>query len=259
MNELKELDSRMNVIQKLRPFEGQYLKQLNDFFKLETTFSSNAIEGNTLTLQETKLILEDGITVGGHPLRELYEVVGHGKAYDYMFDLINSKTITANDIKKCHYLFSSKIPDFDFPGEYRDKPAIITGSKKRLAKPEDIKKKMTELIQWLNSERTKSHPVEFAAEAHIKLVNIHPFSDGNGRMSRLLMNTILFQERYFPVSIPILRRHDYYNTLEISKKTTKPFCEFITGLELQTVKDLMRHFGLKYSKTTVDPGTGQGR
>jgi len=242
MDILKEIDKRKNLINEIRPFEGDYLRQVNQFFKIETTYSSNAVEGNTHTLEETKVILEDGITIGGHPLKEFYEVEGHGKAYDYMFSLINNRNITEENILYCHELFSKNIPGFVSPGEYRKIEVLISGSKKRLPKAENVPAKMREFIEWANNERNNLHPVIFAAEAHLKLVNIHPFTDGNGRVSRLVMNTFLYQDKYFPVSIPVLRKADYYNILE--RNNSDDFGVYIAELELQTLKDLMRFLHL---------------
>ena len=101
---------------------------------------------------------------------------------------------------------------------------------------------MSEYIEWTNKERNNIHPVMFAAEAHRKLVNIHPFTDGNGRISRLVMNTFLYQDKLFPVSIPVLRRMDYYNVLE--KNDNNDLGIYIAELELQTLKDLMRFLHL---------------
>ena len=243
MDILIEIDKRMEIINKIRPFEGTYLQQINQFFKIETTYSSNAIEGNTHTLEETKVILEDGITIGGHSLREFYEVEGHGKAYDYMFSLIGKRNITEEDILFCHQLFSKNIPHFIGFGEYRKIEVLISGSKKILPEAENVPMEMKGYIEWTNKERNNLHPVMFAAEAHRKLVNIHPFTDGNGRISRLVMNTFLYQDKLFPVSIPILRRMDYYNVLE--KNDSKDFGVYIAELELQTLKDLMRFLHLE--------------
>jgi len=243
MHLLNEIDKLMESINTIRPFEGVYLQQINLFFKIETTYSSNAIEGNTHTLEETKLILEDGITIGGHPIREFYEVEGHGKAYDYMFSLIKKRDITEEDILFCHQLFSKNIPNFVDPGEYRKIEVLISGSKKILPKSSDVPARMKKFIEWTKKERENIHPVLFAAEAHRQLVNIHPFTDGNGRISRLVMNTFLYQDRYFPVSIPILRRLDYYNYLE--KNNSQEFGIYIAELELQTLKDLMRFLHLE--------------
>ena len=243
MDLLDEIDRRTETINKIRPFEGEYLIQINRFFKIETTFSSNAVEGNTYTLEETKVILEDGITVGGHALREFYEVEGHGKAYDFMFSLIKKRDITEYDILYCHELFSRNIPQFIGPGEYRKIEVLISGSRKILPQANDVPGKMREFIEWTNKERNSLHSVLFAAEAHRKLVNIHPFTDGNGRISRLVMNTFLYQDKLFPVSIPVLRRIDYYNILERNDRSD--FGIYIAELELQTLKDLMRFLHLE--------------
>ena len=246
METIQEIDERIKIINEIRPFEGLYLQQINQFFKIETTYSSNAIEGNTHTLEETKVILEDGITIGGHPLREFYEIEGHGKAYDYMFSLIKKRGLTENDILYCHELFSKNIPEFISSGKYRKIEVLISGSKKILPKASDVPIKMEEYIEWINKARNKTHPVLFAAETHRRLVNIHPFTDGNGRISRLVMNTFLYQDKFFPVSIPILRRRDYYNILERNK--SKDFGNYIAELELQTLKDLMRFLHLEFEK-----------
>ena len=243
MDILDEINKKIETINKIRPFEGIYLQQINQFFKIETTFSSNAVEGNTHTLEETKVILEDGITIGGHSLREFYEVEGHGKAYDYMFSLIKKRELAEKDILFCHELFSKNIPDFINSGEYRKTEVIISGSKKVLPKAGDVPMKMKKYIEWTNEKRNSYHPVMFAAEAHRKLVNIHPFSDGNGRISRLVMNTFLYQDKFFPVSIPLLRRSDYYNVLE--KNKDNDFGYYIAELELQTINDLIRFLHLE--------------
>jgi len=249
---LDEIDKRIKIINELRPFEGAYLKQINQFFKIETTYTSNAIEGNTHTLEETKVILEDGITIGGHPLREFYEVEGHGKAYDYMFSLIKKREITESDILYCHELFSKNIPDFISPGEYRKIEVVISGSKKVLPKAENVPLKMREFVEWTDKERSNFHPVLFAAESHRRLVNIHPFTDGNGRIARLVMNAFLYQDKLFPVSIPILRRIDYYNVLE--RNDRKDFGIYIAELELQTLKDMMRFLHVETGCDDVTPG-----
>jgi Fic family protein len=102
---------------------------------------------------------------------------------------------------------------------------------------------MREFVEWADKERGGFHPVMFAAEAHRKLVNIHPFTDGNGRVARLVMNAFLYQDRFFPVSIPVLRRIDYYSILE--RNDRKDFGIYIAELELQTLKDMMRFLHLE--------------
>jgi Fic family protein len=243
MDILHEIDENMKKINKIRPFEGRYLQQINSFFKVKITHSSNAIEGNLHTLEETKAILENGIKIKRHPQNHFHEIEGHGHAYDYMFSLIDKRGLTEKDILQCHLLFSIDNKKFTDPGKYRKIDVVIKDSKKVLPKFEDIPNKMLEYISWLNKERNKFHPVMFAAEANRKFVNIHPFTDGNGRISRLVMNTCLFQDRHFPVSIPVLKRSGYFHVLEIND--SKNFGIYIAELELQTIKDLMRFLRIK--------------
>ena len=106
---MNRVDSYKAAIDAARPFGGESLRELRDYYKIGLTWSSNAIEGNTLTITEMKVILEDGLTVGGHPLRELYEMTGHGAAYDFMFSLAESRQIRVRDIREIHRLFYQQI------------------------------------------------------------------------------------------------------------------------------------------------------
>jgi len=140
-------------------------------------------------------------------------------------------------------LFAKDNKKFADPGKYRKVDVKIKGSKRELPKFEDVPKRMLEYITWLNKERKNLHPVLFAAEANRRLGDIHPFSDGNGRVARLVMNTCLFQHRYFPVCIPVLTRSEYFNLIETSDSDA--FDEYIADLELQTIKDLILFFKVK--------------
>jgi Fic family protein len=243
MDVLQEIDEKMQKINKIRPFEGAYLQQINKLFKVKTTYSSNAIEGNSHTLNEISDIIEKKIRTKKHSANELHEIIGHCHAYDFMFSLINKKGLTEKDILNCHHLFTKDNKSFTDPGKYRKVDVVIKGSKRPLPKFEDIPNKMLEYITWLNKERKNLHPVLFAAEANRRLGNIHPFSDGNGRVARLVMNTCLFQYRYFPVSIPVLKRSEYFNIIETNDNDA--FGNYIAELELQTIKDLLLFFKIK--------------
>jgi len=242
MDLLNEIDQRAKRIKKIWSVEA-YLHQINQFFKIETTYSSNAIKGNTYTLEDTKTILEDGITVGGHTLKEFFEIHGHGKAYDFMFSLIKKRDISEQDILQCHELLCKNIPNFIGPGEYRKTEVLINGNVRILPQAEEVPAEMRKYLKWTIKERDNLHPVMFAAEAQRRLVNIHPFTGGTGRMSRLLMNTFLAQDKLFPVSIPVAKRMEFYAILEQNDSTN--FGLYIAGLELQTLKDLMRFFHLE--------------
>jgi len=243
MDLLREIDEKMVKIKKMHIFEGAYLQEINELFKVKTTYSSNAIEGNRHTLKETKAVLDDGINTKKYTSNEFYEVEGHGNAYNYMFTLINKRGLTEKEIIQCHLLFTIDNKKFLDPGKYRRVDIIIKGSKRKLPKFEDIPDKMLEYITWLNKERNNYHPVMFAAEANRRLGNIHPFNDGNGRISRLVMNTCLFQDKFFPVCIPVLQRSKYFNLVE--ENNSKDFDIYIAELELQTILDMIRLFHIK--------------
>jgi Fic family protein len=139
------------------------LKQLKDYYRIGLTWSSNAIEGNTLTMSETKVVLEDGLTIGGRPLRDFYETVGHGKAYDFMFTLIGERRITVEDIKTMHRLFYKSIDEAN-AGTWRNE--IVSGSEYVFPRPQEIEEQMYKIEEWIRAERYNYHPVFFAALLH---------------------------------------------------------------------------------------------
>lgn len=244
MEILREIDKRKTKIDELRPFEGQLLNQIKNYYRIGLTYSSNALEGNTLTESETKILIEDGLTVGGKPLRDTFEALGHAKAYDFMFSLLGRRNITESDILTMHKLFYSDIDNKE-AGAYRTVPVIITGSKYSVCKAERINDKMAEFIIWADKNRNNYHPVEFAALLHMHFVFIHPFIDGNGRLARLIMNTVLIQSGYLPAIIPPVLRHEYIMYLEKAHTDDKPFINFIEERELESQKDIMRLLSIK--------------
>ncbi len=241
---VKRADLCKVEIDKYRPFEGNMLQQVKSFYRVSTTWTSNALEGNTLTESETKVILEDGITIGGKTLRETLEASGHAKAYDYMFTLMKKNIITISDIQKLHQLFYDMI-ERDKAGVFRKEQVFVSGSKYPVCIPEEIESEMEELCVWMNSVRAKMHPIEFAAKLHQKFVYIHPFIDGNGRTARLLMNTALIQAGYLPCVISPYIRLDYINALEAGHKDESVFTRFIAEAEYETEKDFIRMLGAK--------------
>jgi Fic family protein len=239
MNHLEKIDLYQDTINELRPFEGRLLEQVKNFYKISLTWSSNALEGNSLTESETKVLIEDGLTVAGKPIRDTFEALGHAKAYDYMFTLLKKKSISENDILFLHELFYKNI-EGEFAGKYRDFPVFISGSKYPVAKVDDIQREMGALIDWGASTRDKYHPLEFAALLHKKFVFIHPFKDGNGRVARLLMNAVLIQDGYLPLLIPPVLRSEYISLLEKAHEADKDFIDFIAEREIESQKDFLR-------------------
>ena len=237
-----EIDIYKNELDKKRPFHDPVLlKELQNFYRVGLAFASNALEGNSLTLSETKIILEDGITVGGKPLRDILEAIGHGAAYDYMFSLMLNDSLSVKDIYEMHRLFYIKI-DAENAGVLRQQPVYISGSEHNHEIPryQDLPDEMGKLETWMRRTRKKTHPVFIAARLHKKLAQIHPFIDGNGRICRLSMNAVLVQNGYPPTSIPPILRADYISFLEKSWTNEQPFVEFIAERVLAEEKDLMR-------------------
>lgn len=227
-------------INALRPLSNEALMQVKEYYKIGLTYASNALEGNTLSLVETKVVLEDGITIGGKPLKDHYETVGHAKAFDEIIKLSQNKTFTEADIKLLHKLFYEKI-DSAKAGKYRTSQVIITGSDVELPKPEELDEKMHEFILQLPKLKEELHPVEYAAMVHIIFVNIHPFADGNGRVARLLMNLALLQTGYNIVVIPPVVRADYiYALQETSKGNNTDFINFISEMVLESQKKYLK-------------------
>ncbi len=241
MNIFEIIDQNKAAIDKHRPFEGEMLKQTQDYYRVGTTWTSNAIEGNTLTESETKILLEDGLTVGGKPLRYTYEAIGHGKAYDYMFTLLKSGKITLQNILTLHKFFYESI-DATNAGNFRKQPIFVSGTDFVFPLPEELSEKINELAQWIESDREKYHPVEFAALLHLKFVTIHPFIDGNGRTARLLTNLALIQKGYLPVIVPPILKLDYNGYIRKYQLSgdEKGFVAFIAEQEKETQKEMMR-------------------
>lgn len=239
MNLIEKIDRYKKAIDELRPFEGHLLNEIRGYYRIGLTWSSNAIEGNTLTESETKVLLEDGLTVGGKPLRDTFEALGHAQAYDFMFTLLGSHRITETDTITMHRMFYKDI-DPEAAGQYRAEPVLITGSKYTVCKVEQIEAEMKKLFQWVASDRGKYHPVKFAAQLHKRFVFIHPFLDGNGRISRLLMNTALIQDGYMLAVIPPVLRQEYISLLERAHKDDRPFMRFIAERVLESEKEIMQ-------------------
>ncbi len=237
---LKEIDTFQKEINSFRPLSDNILKQLKEYYKIGLTYTSNALEGNSLTETETKIVLEDGITIGGKPVRDFYEAMGHAQAYDLIYEIAkNKKSFNEEDIKQLHKLFYYRIDEKN-AGAYRKEKVIITGSKYACPNPSEIPNLMKKLIKNLSREKGKLHPVEFAAQAHKEFVFIHPFVDGNGRVARLLMNLALLQADFVIAIIPPVLRVEYIQALENARVDDKPFMNFIAGRVKETQKDYLR-------------------
>jgi Fic family protein len=198
-----------------RPLPDTLVRNLDDWFRVELTYTSNAIEGNTLTRRETALVVEKGLTVGGKSLIEHLEAVQHTDALDWVKEQVKRKpaSLTENDILHLHNVILKGIDDAN-AGHYRSVPVRISGAAVVLPNPLKVPDLMREFAEWLASGQ-RIHPVHLAAEAHYRLVTIHPFADGNGRVARLLMNMILLM---FGYPAAIIRKRDRLSYIESLEK-----------------------------------------
>ena len=200
------------------------------------------MEGNSLTESETKVVIEDGLTIGGKPLKDVYEATGHAKAYDFLYKLTKAEPVAEDAILKIHRLFYGQI-DKDNAGVWRKVRVFISGSHRVLPAPEKVPVLMAEFVRWMAANEGRLHPVEFAALVHQKFVYIHPFVDGNGRVARLLMNLALLRAGWSLAIIPPICRHEYIATLDKVGRTPAPFVRFIRDRVCETQKELLRLMG----------------
>lgn len=197
----------------LRPLSPAVLARLNDALRLEWIYNSNAIEGSTLTLQETRLILETGLTIGGKSLREHFEVTNHREAILYVESLVEQKKlVTPFHVRQVNSLVLNDI-DPENAGQYRKAQVRIAGAVHIPPDSWEIPQLMAEWGQWLLETQKMEDPINVSAQAHHRLVNIHPFVDGNGRTARLIMNLLLIKEGYPPAVIERVHRKQYYRVL----------------------------------------------
>lgn len=237
---VKKIDTNQEIINRHRPFEGPLLDRTKEFYRVGCVYTSNVIEGFTYTESETNILLYDGLTAGGKPLRDMYAVLGHAKAYDHMYTLLKNREVTEDDIKKFHSMLEGSLGNDALTGEYRAFQVFIRGSEYPVTVAEDVPQEMQDLMQAGQEKRNNFHPVEFAAWLHMKIAFIHPFGDGNGRVARLSMNTCLIQEGFLPTVIPPILRSEYMGHLEKGRINDRPFYEFIFRCENETQKEMIK-------------------
>lgn len=220
----KKLDSH-------RPLPREIVANLHEDLVLRWTYNSNALEGNTLTLKETKVVLE-GITIGGKSLREHFEAVNHHEAILFVEELVGQGApLSEWDIKCIHQLILKNI-DNKNAGVYRNINVTISGAEHIPPDYLHLQVEMEQFISWCAEEGSLIHPVERAVKVHGEFVKIHPFVDGNGRTARLLMNLELMKSGYPPVILPVERRLEYYQALDTAHTTGdySLFLTFIAGI-----------------------------
>jgi Fic family protein len=254
---IQKIEDIQTKINSHKPFPKEVLKLWQEKLRIDWTYNSNAIEGNTLTYGETAFFLREGLTSEGKPLEDYMEAKNHAEAIDYLLDIIKGdREITERFIKDLHALLLKDI-HFTYAkggngqlikkplnaGKYKILPnhvLTISGKIHKYTDPIHVKDKMEELIKWFKKEKTLSI-IERACIFHYKFVAIHPFDDGNGRMARLLMNLILMKAGYPPCVIKNINRRKYLEGLELidTRSNNQPFVVFICEELLSTQKTML--------------------
>lgn len=207
------IDALRNKLKSLRPLNETELKRLRDEFIIENTYNSNAIEGNTLTLRETALILQEGVTIAEKPVREHLEAIGHKDAFEYVIALADANTaLTERVIKEIHSLVLMN--DANNRGIYRSVPVKILGAAHTPPQPYLVPVQIEALLRDYEDMKRDMHTIEAVSEFHLRFEGIHPFIDGNGRTGRLILNLELIKAGLLPVNIKFADRRKYYESFD---------------------------------------------
>ncbi len=234
-----ELDSLLSELNNYRPLQEDEIKRLRDDILVDYTYNSNAIEGNTLTLDETALVLKEGITIGEKPLKDHLEAIGHRDAFYYVEELVKDKIpISESVIRNIHALVLMN--NRENRGIYRKVPVRV-GSEYLPPQPWEVPIKMEQLVKEYNSDWTNLHIIEKNALFHLSFESIHPFIDGNGRTGRLLLNLELMKNGYPVINIKFADRRRYYDCFADYHRTGKAdkMTSLIAEYETAAIKRLI--------------------
>jgi len=259
-DKLARIDDLKNQIDARRPIKPEQERRIMDKFRLDWNYHSNAIEGNRLTLGETRVLLLEGLTAHGKPLKDSLDIKGHNEVINYLEAFVHKKEIlTEVTIRGLHkillhepYQVEARTPDGQSTtkwvklGEYKTEPNFAqspTGVERPFILPQDVPARMHALMQWFNTECGKKelHPLIIAAFFHHRFAQIHPFDDGNGRMARILMNLIAMQHGLQPVIIKTERKEAYISALiKADAGETDEFLELIADEEIHSQELFLR-------------------
>ncbi|NBI41768.1 cell filamentation protein Fic [[Haemophilus] felis] len=243
MNKLAKIDQLKQQISLLRPLSISEVKRLREEFVIESSYNSNAIEGNTITLRETALILKEGVTIAEKPIQEHLDIIGFKDAFHYIYELVaNNEILSERTIKDIHSLVLMN--DAQNRGVYRKIPVRILGAENEPTVPYLIAEEMASLIANYQQKLTAYHPLEAISWLYLAFENIHPFIDGNGRTGRLLLNFELLKQGYLPVDIKFTDRGKYYQCFDEYHKNgqdIQPLLNLIADYEL---KELERYLAI---------------
>lgn len=235
---IKKIDNiKRKHNREFKKFSSTLKEKFQQNFLIKFTYNTNKIEGSTLSLRDTALILKDKLAPKGAPTKEIKEIENHEKAFDFMFNYKGSL-----DMKFILWLHRTLMKDIsdEFAGKIRDFNVRISGTIFKPPYHEEVKYELKEFFKWYEKAKKKLHAFELASLVHLKFVTIHPFGDGNGRISRLLQNFVLKQYDYPMLDIPYEDRHDYYDKLEECQinKIEKPFVDYLMEEYVKEYKEM---------------------
>ncbi|MEF2246452.1 Fic family protein [Paenibacillus sp. IITD108] len=239
----EEIDRLFAKLKSLRPLSPESVKRLGEDFMIDFVYNSNAIEGNTLTLEETALVLKEGITIDKKPLRHHLEAFGHKEAYYYVEEVVKEKReLSEQIIKDIHYLVLMGASSDK--GVYRRVPVMITGSSHQPASPYLIPSLMERMMEEYHTTMKDMHVVERVALFHLKFESVHPFIDGNGRTGRLLMNLDLLSAGYPPINMKFHDTRRYYDSFKFYHENEGDPSKLIELVQEYVQAELIRYISV---------------
>lgn len=255
LDKIDQLKSEIDVLVQKNNVLWETIKQK---LMLNWTYHSNAIEGNTLSQSETFFFIKEGLTVEGKPLKDFLDIRNHSEAIDFIADIVkDNRVLSVYFLKEINALllkgvdttpaldqFNNTISKKLHAGEFKiqaNHVLQLDGTIHKYVEPEQVAPQMDFLVNWLNENSKKIHPVLLASVAHYNMVRIHPFDDGNGRGARILMNIILMQHKYYPIVIKIENRRQYIEALsKADKGNIEAFILFICSSIINTFEDILK-------------------
>lgn len=238
-----KIDELQDKLKSLRPLTNAELDRVTNEFIIENTYDSNAIEGSTLTLRETALILQEGITIAEKPIKEHLEAIGHKDAFEYIKSLANrNEGLTESVIKNIHSLVL--MDDATNRGIYRSVPVKILGATHVPVQPYLIQVQMEKLLVDYKMKLSECHIIESIAEFHLRFEGIHPFIDGNGRTGRLILNLELIKSGLLPINIKFADRRRYYDCFEKYYEKNGDIKSFVELILEYEVEELTRYINI---------------
>ncbi|HHW7507449.1 TPA: Fic family protein [Mannheimia haemolytica] len=243
MNKLAKIEQLKTALSQRRPLSESEIQRLREEFIIESSYNSNAIEGNTITLRETVLILKEGMTIAEKPIREHLDIIGFKDAFNYIYELVaNKELLSERAIKDIHSLVL--MSNAESRGIYRKIPVRILGAENKATPPYLIAEEMQSLIEKYQQKLTALHPIEAISWLHLAFESIHPFIDGNGRTARLLINFELLKQGYLPVDIKFTNRTQYYQCFDDFHKNQQDISSLVELISQYEITELERYLAI---------------